>query len=76
MNYDKGEQLTVGRLKEYFSYIPNDVKVCVGIGDMRAPAHYILNDGGNLVLHPDSYMQNADETNVRTILSFNKRKEE
>ena len=74
MNYDKGPQLTAGRLKEYLACIPDDVKVRVGFGDDSAPAHYLMNCAGELVLHPDCYMLNAEENNIRTILSFNTKK--
>lgn len=70
MKYNKGQQLTVGRLKEYLANIPDDVKICVGIGDQSAPAHYLLNRDGELELHPNCYMQDADITNLKTILSF------
>ena len=76
MDYDKGSQLTVAQLKSYLKYIPDDVKICIGIGDDNAPAHYLLNHDGQLMLHPDCYMQNASEVNIKTILSFNARKEE
>ena len=76
MDYDKGPQLTVAQLKSYLKHIPDDVKICIGIGDVKAPAHYLLNHGGQLMLHPDCYMQNASEVNIKTILSFNARKEE
>ena len=76
MDYDKGPQLTVGKLKEYLACIPDDVKICVGFGSERAPAHYLLKEGWQLVLHPDNYMQNAEEGNIKTILSFNAKKEE
>lgn len=74
MNYDKGPQLTVGMLKEYLAYIPDDVKIGVAIGDSYAQAHYIQNRAGELILLPDSYMQNAAEANFRTLLSFNIKK--
>lgn len=74
MNYDKGEQITAGILKEYLVLIPDDVKICVGIGDEKAPVHYLLNWDGQLMLHPDCYMQNAAETNLKTVLSFNVKK--
>ena len=76
MDYDKGPQLTVAQLKSYLKYIPDDVKICIGIGDVNAPAHYLLNHGGQLMLHVDCYMQNAAEVNIKTILSFNARKED
>ena len=76
MNYDKGPQLTVSQLKSYLEHIPNDVKICIGIGSDNAPAHYLLNYGGQLMIHSDCYMQNAIETNIKTVLSFNTRKEE
>ena len=72
MNYDKGPQLTAGDLKRYLAYIPDDVKICVGIGDEYAEAHYILNWNGKLTLHPNCYMQNASEVNLKTIISFQK----
>ena len=34
MDYDKGPQLTVAQLKSYLKHIPDDVKICVGIGDV------------------------------------------
>ena len=74
MHYDKGPQITVGRLKEYLACIPDDVKICVGIGSEREPLHYLLNCGGDLVLHPDCYMQDAKENNIQTIMSFNIKK--
>lgn len=76
MDYDKGSQLTVAQLKSYLKHIPEDVKICIGIGDNEAPAHYLLNYDGQLMLHTDCYMQNASEVNIKTILSFNARKEE
>lgn len=76
MYYDKGPQLTAGKLKEYLACIPDDVKICIGIGNEVEELHYLLNQDGDLVLHPDCYMQNASEVNIKTILSFNKRKEE
>ena len=76
MYYDKGPQLTAGKLKEYLAYIPDDVKIAVGIGDIYAPAHYLLNQSGELVLHPNCYMQDAAETNIKTILSFNVKNED
>ena len=72
MYYDKGPQLTVGELKNYLSCIPDDVKICVGIGCERKPAHYLLNVNGDLVLHPNCYMQNASEVNLKTLISFKK----
>lgn len=74
MGYDKGQQITVGRLKKFLSYIPDDTKVFVGIGDNYAPVHYLLNYDGNLVLHPDCYMIDAEENNFLTVLSFNTKK--
>lgn len=76
MYYDKGPQLTAGKLKKYLACIPDDVKIYIGIGDEVAELHYILNQDGNLVLLSDCYMQNASEMNIKTILSFNTRKEE
>lgn len=70
MHYDKGEQLTVGRLKEYLACLPDDVKVFVGIGSEISPAYYLLERNGGLLLHPDSWMQNADEINKNTILKL------
>ena len=76
MEYDKGSQLTVAQLRSYLKYIPDDVKIFIGIGDVNAPAHYLLNHGGQLMIHTDCYMQNAAEVNIKTILSFNARKED
>lgn len=76
MDYDRGPQLTVAQLKSYLKLIPDDVKICIGLGDVTAPAHYLLNHDGQLMLHTDCYMQNASEVNINTILSFNARKEE
>ncbi len=76
MDYDKGPQLTVAQLKLYLKHIPDDVKIRIGIGDANAPAHYLLNHGGQLMLHSDCYMQNASEVNIKTILSFNARKKD
>ena len=72
MDYDKGPQLTVASLMLYLACIPDDVKVCVGIGDNIAPAHYLINKDGVLVIHPDCYMQNASEMNLKTVLTLNK----
>lgn len=74
MNYDKGPQLTVKMLKEYLKHIPDDTKVRIGIGDENAPAHYLLNYGGELLLQTDCYMRNAAKTNLMTVLSFFKSK--
>lgn len=71
MDYDKGPQLTVAMLKEYLSMIQDDVKICVGIGDAVEPVHYIDKYNGQLLLHPDMYMINAAEHNIKTILKFN-----
>lgn len=71
MDYEKGPQITVGRLKEYLACIPDDVKVSVGMGCEVSPLHYLLNWGGELLLHPDCYMQDANVTNLKTIMSFN-----
>lgn len=76
MDYDKGPQLTVGRLKEYLACIPDNTKIRVGIGNENAPAHYLINMGDELILHPDCYMQNASEVNLRTIITLNRRKED
>ena len=38
MRYDKGPQLTVGMLKGFLSYIPDDIKIRVGIGEMNEEA--------------------------------------
>lgn len=76
MYYDKGPQLTVGELKKYLTCIRDDVKIYIGIGNEIAELHYLLNQDGNLILHPDCYMQNASEVNIKTILSFNTIKEE
>lgn len=43
MDYNKGSQITVGRLKEYLACIPNEVRVSVGIGSESAPLHYLIN---------------------------------
>ena len=72
MNYDKGEQLTVGKLKRYLASIPDDIKIQVGIGDYNTAAHYILNNGGELLLCPDCYMEDANEANISTVISFSK----
>lgn len=74
MDYDKGPQLTVRMLKEYLNHIPDDTKVRIGIGDENAPAHYLLNYGGELLLQTDCYMQNAAKTNLTTVLCFIKSK--
>ena len=74
MTYDKGAQFTVERLKKYLDLIPDDVKICVGIGDDITPAHYLINRDGKLVICVDCYMQNADENNLITVLSFNSKK--
>lgn len=73
MHYDKGEQLTVGRLKEYLACLPDDVKVYVGLGNDVAPLHYLLEHKGGLLLHPNSYGKNANEENVKTILILTKK---
>lgn len=74
MDYDKGPQLTVGKLKEYLACIPDDVKICIGNGEEVEEAHYLLNQDGNLVLHSDCYMQNVSEMNIKSILSLNARR--
>ena len=71
MIYDKGKQITVGELKGYLSLIPDDVKIFVGIGANVAPLRCLLNHRGELLLHPVSYMVDADTANLKTILSFN-----
>ena len=72
MNYDKGPQITVQQLMDYLKHIPSDTKICIGIGDKVAPLHYLLNRKGELLMHTDCYMQDAAETNLLTVLSFNK----
>ena len=72
MRYDKGPQLTVGALKQALALIPDNVKVCVGIGDVVSEAHYLMNYDGKLLLLPDCYAENADEINIKTIISFQK----
>lgn len=74
MNYDKGPQITVGKLKQYLAIVPDDVKIWVGLGSEVAQAHYLLNHGGDLMLHPDAYMIDAEEQNIKTVLSFNTKK--
>jgi len=71
MDYDKGPQLTVALLKGYLSMIPDDVKICVGIGDAVEPLHYIDEYNGQLLLHPDMYMVDASKHNLLTIVKFN-----
>lgn len=73
MIYDKGPQLTVGNLKQYLHSIPDDVKVRINMGDKSEEMHYLLNEGGELVLCVDCYMQDAYKTNLLTVLSFNKK---
>ena len=73
MDYDKGPQLTAGRLREYLACIPDNTKIRVGIGDVNAPAHYLIDWDGELVLHPDCYMQNASEINLKTIISLSRK---
>ena len=70
MYYNKGEQLTVGMLKGYLAMIPDNVKILVGMGSEVAELHYLINHDGELLLHPDEYMQDAVEENIRTALSF------
>ena len=70
MYYDKGPQITVGKLKEYLSYIPDDVPVEVGMGDNRGQLHYLENNGGALLLLPDCYMENAEVFNMKTVISL------
>lgn len=72
MNYNKGEQFTVKQLKEYLNYIPDDVKVCIGLGDQKKPARYISNYDNKLIIESDIYMRDADENNLHTIISFQK----
>lgn len=73
MDYDKGPQLTAKSLREFLACIPDDTKIVVGIGVELAPAHYLNNRDGNLVIHPDCYMVNAVENNIKTMISFNKK---
>lgn len=73
MTYDKGPQLTVGILKQYLAHIPDNVKVCFNDGQSNYEVHYILNKNGELTFAVDCYMQDANETNLRTLLSFNKK---
>lgn len=72
MNYNKGEQFTVKKLKAYLDCIPDDVKVCVGLGDNIKPARYISNYDNKLTIESDIYMRDADENNLHTIISFQK----
>ena len=70
MNYDKGPQITVGKLKKYLACVPDDVKIWIGIGSQVEQLHYLLNHGEDLLLHSDAYMQDAEETNAKTIINF------
>ena len=72
MNYNKGKQFTVKKLKAYLNCIPDDVKVCVGFGSHINPARYISNYNNNLTIESDIYMIDADENNLHTIISFQK----
>jgi len=72
MRYDKGPQITVGELKHYLACIPDDVKVCISIGDTIEELHYLENLNGKLLLLPDCYMQNAAEMNLYTMRSLMK----
>ena len=74
MHYNKGEQLTVGMLRGYLCMIPDDVKIFVGVGSEVEELHYLLNHGGNLLLHTDSYMKDSVEENLKTVISFNAEK--
>lgn len=73
MNYNKGPQLTIGDLKRYLEHIPNDVKIYIGIGNINAELHYLSVWNNQLLLHPDIYMQNAEEANLKTVLMLAKK---
>ena len=68
------KQLTVGALKQYLACIPDDVKVRVGWGEEDAEACCFENVAGELVILPSCYGEDADEVNLRTIISFQKTK--
>lgn len=71
MDYDKGSQLTVAQLKSYLKHIPDDVKICIGIGDCNAPAHYLLNYDGRQRYEK---MRFGDEPMCSGVLSRQRRK--
>ena len=70
MHYDKGPHITVGILKDYLQNVPDDVKINICIGDRKAEAHYLVNQGGELTLAPDCYMQDAPTSNWEAVISL------
>ena len=72
MNYDKGPHLTVGMLKTYLNCIPDDIKVMIGSGGDTSELNYLLNYDGKLLLHSDSYMEDATEVNLKTVFELQK----
>ena len=68
----QGKQFTVKKLKAYLDCIPDDVKVCIGLGDQIKPARYISNYNNNLTIESDVYMRDANENNLFTIVNFQK----
>lgn len=72
MNYDKGEQMTVGGLRNFLNCIPDNTKVYVGFGECVKPLRYLSEHGGDLLLQSDVYGANAHEHNIETILKLHK----
>ena len=73
MNYNKGEQITARMLRYYLSLIHEDTPISIGLGDVIKPVHYLSNVNGILVLVNDLYMVDAEDNNLKTVLSFIKR---
>ena len=71
MNYNKGSQITVGKLKEYLSCIPDDIKVYIDYGENAKELHYLDNYFGNLLLRSDMYMIDATIHNMATVIELN-----
>ena len=75
MTYDKGNQITVGDLRRYLSFIPDDVKISICLGDKSESLHYLSKEGNELVLSHDIYMVNALEYNLETSIKFSRMKQ-
>ena len=70
MTYSRRKQFTVDTLRNYLNAIPGEVKVCINWGDEIAPACFIENNNGHLVISADCYKAEPEEVNMETVLSF------
>lgn len=71
MTYSRRKQFTVDTLRNYLNAIPGEVKVFINWGEATAPACFIENNDGHLIITTDCYKAEPEEINTKTVLSFN-----